>query len=216
MATARTIATEVTRLFSCWGRNMPAGTIEAFATVLGTLSDEQLAGGMQRAIEAAGEHPPNAGALLRLCRGTDRQSIEAKAAAAWEWCEKHASLETNPRSANDPLLRHAIGALGGWNHFCTKPINEWDRRTFIAAYVAAAENPQLEEVAKLSHNGEPLGQLAAVRKQLAESLAKPHPLRNAGGQLRSPQPSDERRFQAEELQVEAARLKRHEPQAIPF
>jgi hypothetical protein len=195
---------------------MVDGLLEVWARALGDVTDEQLQAGLGRAIEAGGPHPPSLGDFRKLCVGNDRQTLEARANEAWLLAERNASLEVNPRSLGDPLLLHAIGSLGGWNHFCTKPISEWDRRTFLAAYVDAASNPQLEEVARLSHNGEPLGALADVRKQLAESLTHPEQLRNAGGQLRSPQPSDERRFQAEELQVEAARLKRHEPQAIPF
>ncbi len=136
---------------------MVAGLIDGWQTVLGDLSEAQLMAGLSRCCEAGGEHPPNAGAFRKACLGRDSQAIEAKALEAWNWCERHANLETNPRDAEDPLVLVAIGAIGGWRQFCCEPINEWQQRNFLKAYCEAASNPQVEEVAQLSFNGQPLG-----------------------------------------------------------
>lgn len=197
---------------------MASGLLDAWEIALGDLSEHQLKFGLKVAIQMGGEHPPSAGEFRKACLGTDRKALEARAAAAFDAADQLArarGLAASVRELNDPLITLAIGQLGGWSQFCTR-VDEWQRRTFINQYVVAAENPQLEVVAKLSHAGRPLGAISEVRQQLAATLNTPPPLRNTGGQIRSPQPSDERRFQAEEPAVSAARLKREKQPAIPF
>lgn len=154
---------------------MLPGTLDGFALAMRDVTDQQLEHGVMLAIQAATEHPPSAGVLRKLCLGNDAASIEAKAAAAWKLVDKAArdnGVAYNPRRLGDPLVVHALGAVGGWTLLCTSPESEWQERNFLKAYINAAGNPQVEEVARLSYEGKPLGALPQVREQLAKQLSR--------------------------------------------
>ncbi len=172
-ASPRQMAEAVTALFSAWNRPMVSGVIDGYSIALYDLTPDELRRGVRAAVKAGGQHPPSAGELRKLCLGEDTQSLEARAVKAFHRAEdaaKRHGVDFNPRRLNDPLLTHAIGALGGWSLFCGKPINEWQQRNFVAAYVATADNPELREVVRLSHDGKPIGALPELRAGLARSL----------------------------------------------
>jgi hypothetical protein len=157
---------------------MVTGLIESWALVLSDLSDQQLQAGLVKCCTAGGDHPPSAGDYRKSCLGNDTASIEAKAAAAWKIADEAArggGSDFNPKHLDDHLLMHALGAVGGWAMLCSSPITEWQERNFIKAYVAASRNPQLEEVAKLSYQGKPLGALKDLRSMTAKQLTRQPP-----------------------------------------
>lgn len=173
MAEPRAIAENVRALFAAWNRKAEPDTFAGYELALSDLPDEAVRHAVMRAVHSGGDHPPSAGELRKLCTGHARQDIEALAAAAWAKACRAASrygLDTDPRKSGDPLMTHAIGAVGGWVAFCTEPVTHWQRRNFLEAYTAAASNPQLEHVAKLSHEGKPIGALPAERLRPAGEL----------------------------------------------
>lgn len=165
----------VNALFSAWNRETTPDVYTAYEMALGDLTLEQARFGVTRAIRTPSEHPPSAGQVRAYCIGKSEKDLEAQAHAAFERADrlaKSVGLEANPKQLNDHLLTHAIGAVGGWTAFCTAAIDHWQKKNFVDAYVAAAGNPQLDNVAKLSHGGEPIGALPQVRLQLANKLGR--------------------------------------------
>ncbi|WP_145248498.1 hypothetical protein [Aeoliella mucimassa] len=149
----------------------------AFELALGDLSESQVQTGVMRAIREGGTHPPSAAEVRALALGRADRDLQALAHEAFKRADQlartHGVAADYRGVLDDPLATHALGAVGGWGVFCRK-VDEWQERTFVAAYVGAAKNPTLEEVAKLSHKGKPLGLLAKTRKQMAEALALPN------------------------------------------
>lgn len=178
MVKPETIATRIQVLFAAWNRPTTPQTFLAFELAVSDLSEEQVTQGVTRAIREGNQHPPSAGRLRALCLGTSEDDLTARGIAAFERCDRLArsrGQEANWRNElADPLAVHAIGELGGWQNFCRGKISEWDRRTFVKSYVAAAGNPALAEVARISYS-KAVGALADQREQLAASLALPGP-----------------------------------------
>jgi hypothetical protein len=161
---------------------MVDGLVDAWSLALGDLTAEQLKAGLSKCIDAGGDHPPSAGDYRKACTGSDDATIEAKAAAAWKIADEAArgyGSDFNPRHLDDPLLMHALGSVGGWAMLCSSPVTEWQERNFMKAYVAASRNPQLEEVAKLSYQGKPLGALKDLRATTAKRLTREPPSKAA-------------------------------------
>lgn len=165
----------VNALFSAWNRETTPDAYTAYEMAIGDLTLEQARFGVTRAIRTPSDHPPSAGQVRALCLGRSESDLTAQAHAAFERADRLArsgGLEANPKQLDDHLLTHAIGAVGGWTAFCKAPVDHWQKRNFVDAYVAAAGNPQLDNVAKLSHGGKPIGALGEVRLKLANSLGR--------------------------------------------
>lgn len=173
MATPETIHKCVWALYDAWNRDIREDAVfDAYEIALGDLPDVSVQAGVARAIRAGGSHPPSAGEIRKLCEGESKEDLTALAHAAFVRADRAArrgGVDFNPRKLNDPLLMHAIGAVGGWRLFCEQ-VDEWQQRNFVAAYIDAASNKQLEHVAQLSFNGKPIGALQDLRGQLAGSL----------------------------------------------
>lgn len=152
---------------------MVEGALEAYSLALADLDAAQMRDGVLQAIRGGGEHPPSAGALRKLCLGESRQTIEARAHGAFikiDAAARRVGAGFNVRELGDPLAVHAVGALGGWRRFCESIPSEWDRRNFIESYVAAAENPELAEHARLTYGGEPQDALADLRQEVLRAI----------------------------------------------
>lgn len=173
MATPETINRAVHALFDAWNREIKEDRVfDAYELAIGDLSDEAVMAGVTAAIRTAAEHPPSAGQLRAYCVGRSEQDLQAAAHAAFIRADRAArrgGLSFNPRKLDDPLIMHALGAVGGWRVFCGEA-NEWQQRNFVAAYINAAGNQQLEHVAKLQHQGKPIGAIKDARSDLARNL----------------------------------------------
>lgn len=159
-------------LFSAWNRRVVDGVFDAYEMALGDLPDDVVKLGVARVIQGGGEHPPSAGQVRQVCIGRSPDDLSAAAHAAFVRADRHArtvGLSGSVRQLGDPLITHAIGSVGGWQAFCTH-VDEWQKRNFVQAYMDALANPQTHEVAKLSHDGKPVGALQDMRAGVAEKL----------------------------------------------
>ena len=173
MASTNEIKAVVSMLMEAFGRKPSAATYLAYEAGLAGVDDAAARAATVKALQEVREHPPGPGELRAMCLGKSTGELEARAHAAFKLADQLArsqGVAAHPSSLNDPILTHALGSVGGWGLFCSS-VNEWQERNFIAAYVDAAANPQLEAVAQISQNGEPIGALRQARKQLANTLA---------------------------------------------
>jgi hypothetical protein len=190
MATTKVVATALKALFLAWNRPIEPGLVNVWAPALAGMTDEQLESAVSRCIRAGGEHPPSLGQFLGYCQQTDQASLEARAEAAWLLANRNARLELDHRKLGDPLLVHAIGAIGGWNAFCTQPVNDgWQRRDFLAAYISAAANRHVTAIANVAIGRSALPHINDLREAVSEQLKQPIGQRVPPPALPAPEPA---------------------------
>ncbi len=160
-------------VFAAWNRKAETNTYRAYELALNDLTKEQFEKGILRAIRSSEAHPPSAGQLRALCLGRSTEDIQAAAEAAFERADRFAREEgvaRHPRTLGDPLLVFALSGVGGWPAFCRDKPDQWQKKNFIQTYTDAANNPQIEEVAKISHEVYPPNKLTQISKKLSQSL----------------------------------------------
>ena len=169
------LAQELTRMFESWNRTaVGPGVFAAYAEIVGHLSREQLAAGINAAIAKGGEHPPGAGALLKFCTRSDDSALAINAHNAYRKLEslarRHGIAWSESQIANeidDAAAMHALAAIGGWRHFCCGKIDpDWQPRTFAAHYIEATQSPAMLESLRVHFGMKPSGYLAGEQLRI--------------------------------------------------
>lgn len=121
-----TITGCVTMLAEMFGKQASAGLFRAYELGLAGLTAEQITGATQVALESCRFMPPPA-ELRQLVYGR----TEDRAVKAWLTFEQAVVANGYIRSVNfdDPIINATIRALGGWEHCCGMPADEFD--TFL-------------------------------------------------------------------------------------
>lgn len=133
--------TVMTVLAETFNRPLTKGSLEGYWRALGGLSDAQMAGACDRALESC-KFMPAPSELLAFARPA--RSLVVEAAAAWDAVRRAVDRVDWTVSQIDfgPHVNAVVRQLGGWDALCRANLTDldvWKRKEFERLYVEFAD-----------------------------------------------------------------------------